>query len=338
MALVSLQSALFMQAAGICPSQADEVIRGWGTHSDTVSLLAKNEQDKITKLADLVVTSFQTVSCVPLGQITIVGHADHDPKGQAFEQKVSEERATSVAAALAQAIIEFAKQRKLQRPPTGSIAFDKKGVGATRPDISNVPHVLNRTLNRRVDVSIRPRGAPVPLADTFERRVARFLALLVTNKVNPDPTGKRTERMRCILGKILRPDILDLFVDGTAANGTVGPHTVGGNLCSFQGKYDPPNISDTDFAKFLGRVSLVLKGPGFAPSQPDSKILVGLSGLVFMINDGIVRVERYITLNSSDFGYVGDKTRGVRLVSIFADHLDDAGSIYSCYKDFRGGE
>jgi hypothetical protein len=57
-----------------------------------------------------------------------------------------------------------------------------------------------------------------------------------------------------------------------------------------------------------------------------------------MINEGIIRVERYITLNSSDFGYVGDKTMGTRLSAIFADHLNDESSIYSCYKDFRGNE
>jgi hypothetical protein len=85
-------------------------------------------------------------------------------------------------------------------------------------------------------------------------------------------------------------------------------------------------------------VSSILKGPGFAPTVSDEQILKGLSQMIFMINEGIVRVERYITLNSSDFGYTGDKTRGTKLSSIFADHLDDENSIYSCYKDFHGGE
>jgi hypothetical protein len=57
-----------------------------------------------------------------------------------------------------------------------------------------------------------------------------------------------------------------------------------------------------------------------------------------MINEGIVRVERYITLNSAGERYTGDRTRGTRLSSIFADHLEDQNSIYSCYRDFHGGE
>src|SRR5262249_8141238 len=222
----------------------------------------------------------------------------------------------------------------------GAIAFipSPTGVGAEVPDPANIPRVTDRTLNRRVEVHVRRRGAPIPPPHTFDTPEERVLKLLAPNKVNPDPSGKRTERAKCILGKIRRQGILDVFVDGTAANETVGPHHVGGNLCSFQGKYDPPPISNVDLAKFLGTISSVLKGPGFAPQVPDDKILSGLSGLIFMINEGIIRVERYITLNSSDFGYVGDKTRGTRLSSIFADHLDDENSIYSCYKDFHGNE
>jgi len=85
-------------------------------------------------------------------------------------------------------------------------------------------------------------------------------------------------------------------------------------------------------------VRSVLKGPGFARTVPDEQILKGLSELIFMINEGIIRVERYITLNSIDFNYTGDQTRGRRLSSIFADHLNDEKSIYSCYRDFHGNE
>jgi hypothetical protein len=323
-----------------CPAEVAEVIHGWGQYADTVERLPQAERDRIGRIADLVVASFTTPGCVPLGQIIVLGHADQDFHGVAFEKKVSNERAQSVAAALSSAIIKAFKARKIGRLTKGAIAFlpSPAGVGATQPDPANVPRVTDRTLNRRVTIQVRQRGAPVPEPDTFDARVERFLKLLATNKVVPDPLGKRTERAKCILGKIRRPGVLDVFVDGTAANQTVGPHKVGGNLCSFEGKYDPPAISNADFAKFLGTVNSALRGPGFGPGVPDNKILAGLSELIFMIDEGIIRVERYITLNSSDFGYVGDKTRGTRLSSIFADHLSDANSIYSCYKDFHGNE
>ena len=336
-----LQTAVFMQATvGICPAQVDEIIRKWGQYRDRVDLLPGPEQDKITQIAELIVTSFITPGCMPLGQIAIIGHADKDFHGAEFEKKVSDERATSVAAALSSAVIAGFKRHGIGHVARGAIAFipSPTGVGATQPDASNILRVTDRTLNRRVEIHVRQRGAPVPPPDTFERRIARFQDLLKTKRVDPDPSGKRTDRARCILSKMLRPGVLDLFVDGTAANATVGTQRVSGNLCSFQGTYDPPPLSEADLAKFLGTVSSVLKGPGFAPSVPDDKILIGLSGLIFMINEGIIRVERYITLNSSDFGYTGDKTRGTRLSSIFADHLNDENSIYSCYKGFHGNE
>jgi Putative amidase domain len=327
-------------AASICSGQVDETIRGWGQYENQIALLPGPEQSKISKIAELIVTSFIKSGCIPLGQITIIGHADNDFHGPNFEKKVSYERATSVAAALGSAIIAGFKKRGIRRIAKGAIAFipTPDGVGATQPDPANIPQVKDRALNRRVEIRIRQRGAPVPPPDTLERRIVRFLDLLKSKKVDPDLSGKRTDRARCILNKMLRPGVLDLFVDGTAANATVGTQRVSGNLCSFQGTYDPPPSSTTDLAKFLGTVSAVLKGPGFAPAVPDGKILSGLSSLIFMINEGIVRVERYITLNSSDFGYTGDKTRGIRLSSIFADHLNDENSIYSCYKDFHGNE
>lgn len=75
----SLRSALFAQINGrVCASSVDETVAGWGTHKDQVSLLPVAEQARIAKLADLVVTSFTMTGCVPLGQITVTGHADHD--------------------------------------------------------------------------------------------------------------------------------------------------------------------------------------------------------------------------------------------------------------------
>ncbi len=341
---MALQQALIRQAAsGGCSVQVDEVIRGWGQYEVFLqsgrARLPQPEQDKIDRLADLVVTSFSAVGCPPLGQIGIVGHADRDFHGQQFEKKISDERATTVAATLATAIRNKWIAREMGPFRQGAIAFipSPHGVGATQPDPLSTK-MNDRTLNRRVEISIRPRGAPVPPADTCEARIVRFLRLLETRRVDPDPTGKRTERARCILRKICRQGTLDLFVNGLASNETIAGRFIGEKLVSWNGKYDPPQISQTDFVKFLGTVSSILKGPGFSPSKSDDQILKGLSQLILMINEGIVRVERYITLNSSDFGYVGDQTRGRRLASIFADHLNDENSIYSCYKDFHGGE
>jgi hypothetical protein len=133
-------SGLFLQASGACPTQVDEVIRGWGQYKEEVALLPPVEKNKISQIADLVVTSFTTPGCVPLGQIIVIGHADKDFHGAAFEIKVSKERATSVAAALGTALVQAFKAHNIGHLARGAIAFDPSptGVGATQPDPAGV--------------------------------------------------------------------------------------------------------------------------------------------------------------------------------------------------------
>ncbi|MBK8553599.1 MAG: hypothetical protein IPL53_22085 [Ignavibacteria bacterium] len=54
--------------------------------------------------------------------------------------------------------------------PKGAIAFIPvpHGVGATIPDTINIPIVVDRVFNRRVEIKIRPFGGIVPLPDTFD--------------------------------------------------------------------------------------------------------------------------------------------------------------------------
>jgi hypothetical protein len=324
------------EVRGNCPGPVTRIVSGWGQYADRVDKLPASEKGKIDELADLIVTSFARQRCAPFRTVTIVGHADKDWHGPKTEMEVSFKRANAVAAALTEAVRVLWVARKMGPPPVGGVNWKTLAKGATR--MIAPPF---RPANRRVEIVLTAGGLPVPPPaprDSFDGRVARFLDLLKMRRVDPDPTGKRTQRVRCILTKIMKPGILDVFVDGTASNQQIGKHFVGENLCSWQGNYDPPQLSEADLLKFLGTVSSILKGRGFAPTVSDEQILKRLSQIMFMINEGIVRVERYITLNNSDFGYTGDKTRGQRLASIFADHLNDENSIYSCFKDFHGGE
>jgi hypothetical protein len=315
------------------PIMRDE-IRGWGRYRIFADSLPLSEREKINRLADVVVTSFSKQGCIPLGQITVVGHADKDQRGPQFELRVSEERATTVSAALAKAIMALWRQRRMGKFARGAVAFSKRGVGATVPDRSNRPVVRDRTQNRRVEVTITPRGTAVPPPDTFEIRIRRLRALLRSRTVDPDPRGKRTPRARCVMEKVQNPTFNAVFVNGTASNERVGRFYVPGFLCDWPGNYDPPPLPFDDMKKFLGDLKAIIRGPGFAPGQSDEQILRLLSQTMFMISDGIVRVQRYITLQSAADTYTGDKT----LNSLFSDHLDDPLSLYSCYKDFTGNE
>jgi hypothetical protein len=146
-----------------CPADIEEVIRGWGQYQDSVDKLPREERDKINRLSELVVGSFATPGCTSLGQISVVGHADSDYHGPAFEQRVSVQRAQSVAASLSSAIAENWQRRGLAGSWTDSIRFEPTpyGVGASEPDPANVPKVANRLLNRRAIIKLRRSSAPV---------------------------------------------------------------------------------------------------------------------------------------------------------------------------------
>ena len=209
-----------------CPEPTTEIIHGWDRYGDNVEKLPMNEQSKIRVLAESVVASF-SVGCRPLGQIVVVGHADHDAHGRAFEKKVSTERAISVATSLAAAIKETWEKREMGAFKPGSIMFNPppQGVGATEPDPVNYPRVKNRALNRRVVVMLVPFGAPARTTWTWRDAARRALSIIESNKSAKLDAGKRN-RIRCVLNRVLATGTIDayaLWEDFVTKDGTTVP-------------------------------------------------------------------------------------------------------------------
>jgi outer membrane protein OmpA-like peptidoglycan-associated protein len=178
--------------SGTCPGPVTRIISGWGQYVDDVTKLPPAERSKIDELADLIVTSFTREGCVPFRRVMIVGHADRDWHGPKFEMDVSFKRANAVAAALTAAVRALWVARHMGPPPPGGVEWKTIGKGAKQ--MIAPPY---RPANRRVEIVLTAEGPPVPpppAPDTFERRIGRFLELLKTRRVDPDPTGKRTER------------------------------------------------------------------------------------------------------------------------------------------------
>jgi hypothetical protein len=81
-------------------------------------------------------------------------------------------------------------------------------------------------------------------------------------------------------------------------------------LCSYPGKYDPPEISAADFEKFFAHALPILKGPGWAPSESDDRILRILGELVLRIDQGINLTDEYAhNVELIAGGYTGDQAR-----------------------------
>jgi hypothetical protein len=196
-----------------CAGSVSEIIYGWGQYKDDVDKLPEPERKKIEKLADVVVSSFAVPECVALGKIAVVGHADRDAKGAAFEQKISDERALSVASALAQSIMKLWKARSMGPFTKGAIAFDPPphGVGATIPDAANFPVTTNRERNRRAAITIEGLGAPTPVPP-----------LPLPPKPSTPPGPPPIPRTCCILAPAASP--LDPADGNLAEPGQLGIH------------------------------------------------------------------------------------------------------------------
>ena len=200
----------------------------------------------------------------------------------------------------------------------------QEGLGETK---SGSNEADNSGYWRAVEVYVYAFKPPVE-KDTLEKRIDRALKLLDDRGLS---LPVRTRRASCILRKMKQPGILDIFVDGGRTNETINNHRVIWWICSWAGNYDPPELSQADLSKFFASVGVILRGPGFAPTQSDDLILRLLESILTRIIHGIVRIERYVTIQNMGERYTGDRTR-VKLKNTIATQLNNQNSIRVVHK------
>jgi hypothetical protein len=100
-------------------------------------------------------------------------------------------------------------------------------------------------------------------------------------------------------------------------------------LCAYPGKYDPPAVNAADFEKFFAHAFPILKGPGWAPTESDERILQILGALVLRIDQGINLTDEYIAHNVELIagGYIGDQARK-KLQQEYVRRMTDPNDIY----------
>lgn len=357
--------ALFAHVLSTVPMSApsaDKIISGFPEYQEH---LTHEQHRELNQIARQIVESQSGPN--PISAVVITGHADRDLRpnnpnrkpGEThaqFEMRISEERAKAGRSLLR------AKIRQLARSLGAGVLlnellFDPRrmkvvAMGASDLLVPNPASEADRRLNRRIEIFLVRTIQPAPPVERdFEKRVLRALELLKTKDFKIDTTGKRKVRAVCLLNKMLRlahgENILELFADGTQRGRMIGKFFVPGFTADWTGNYDgnpraksPVRLPDSEFVKLCGVVSALLKSRDWALSLPDDDILNFLDTVVLeKIYAGLVRVDRYITLQNNGFTglYDGDLAR-IRLHSLFDEHLDDPNSIYSCWKGFTGGE
>lgn len=143
-----------MQLVGLCAGGVEETISGWNQYS---RVLPPGGQTTLDKLADLIVSSFAQRTCPPFRQVRIVGHADKDWHGSAFEGRVSFERAMTVQSALTATVTKLWTSRGMGAPPPGGVEWAARGEGSKQM-VKGAYH----SANRRVVVTLSRTGAPLP--------------------------------------------------------------------------------------------------------------------------------------------------------------------------------
>lgn len=131
-----------------CPPPAGTTLSRYPAHAVTVAALPAPMQQRLSALATRIRASFRP-GCRPFTLVRIVGHADRDRRGAAFERDVSRRRAEEVERTL----------RALVGPPASRIRFLREAAGATRLVVTNPVTEEQRRENRRTEVVV---GLGVP--------------------------------------------------------------------------------------------------------------------------------------------------------------------------------
>jgi flagellar motor protein MotB len=124
-----------------------ETVSGFSRYSHSATLLPSQEQQKIDRVARLIIKRFN------FGQrpihIRLLGHADKDsPRRLPFEKKISSDRALEIQNTLIRAI---------DNPViTTQIIWERRAMGAIRPVVAKTVSEKERWRNRRVEILINP--------------------------------------------------------------------------------------------------------------------------------------------------------------------------------------
>jgi hypothetical protein len=241
------------------------------------------------------------------------GHADRDvQRGPRFEQSISNTRAAEVEKALASAI----RQRSPSILPR--IAFHRRGLGASQRLVANPINEAARLRNRRVRIFLVPGAPPPPPPERIDLQqvIQRSLDLLQRRRIPNDPQGNRTQRLQCVLQKLQRKDVNDLFIDGRFAR-EIGPE--------YKGNYG--RLTPQQFRAFLSSVRVDLIHPAFSRSSSDDTVLDALEDIERRIILGIQKVDQYLEVNSASPDMAREQMR-----DYIRAKQQKENTIYWCYR------
>jgi outer membrane protein OmpA-like peptidoglycan-associated protein len=151
-----------------------QVVSGFSRYVSSVSRLPAPERQKIDRIARFVAHGLRS-GRESIRTIRLVGHADLDtPRRPAFEHQVARARAQAVLDELWQALKRLEQISGGAVPPySARITWSIQSAGATRLAVPNPRTERDRSLNRRVEISLAPyEGRKRPAAALTRARLS----------------------------------------------------------------------------------------------------------------------------------------------------------------------
>jgi outer membrane protein OmpA-like peptidoglycan-associated protein len=140
-----------------------QVVSHFSRYAASVAALPAAERQKIDQIARFIAGGLRSGK-ESIRTVRLTGHADLDtPRRPAFEHQVARARAQDVIAALAWALNRIERTTGRAVPPYSSrIAWEIQSAGATRLVVPNPRTELDRSRNRRVEISLLPNESSLP--------------------------------------------------------------------------------------------------------------------------------------------------------------------------------
>jgi hypothetical protein len=302
---VFLVFLLFVANLGLAAAQTITV-SGYPAHATSIAALTPDQQQRLRSFAvGLVGAALSGVGV----DVTIIGHADFDAQGRAFEVTVSRDRATSAEQAVETFFNQAADAAALPAGSRRLVRISTVGVGTQRPVFARPVSEEQRQDNRRVElVFVTTAPPPQDPRAKFEACV-RVLA----GAAPPGPA----RRMSCVCNKLLQqppPFVKDYVYDFQAA------------LLARAGAGDMSNFTPEQMS------ALYRAFMQFVRPQINS-----LGGSDADLRSGLAAIDDSIGRNLNDFITQASQGAGLfeRTVSVdIVKRMQDPNHIYACYAGY----
>jgi hypothetical protein len=207
---LSLLVAMLAPAAVLAQSAPSITIADYPRHGTAPSPV---QLDQLRRVAMGIAGTLLTGADV---NVSIVGHADFDAQGRAFETEVSRERARGAEASLTALVLQEAARVGLPVARAQSVHYTAVGLGTARPVFPSPSNEDERKGNRRVEILVGVTAPQPPVAEPLFQRCTRVLA----GSAPPGPV----RRMTCACDKFLvqQPRVQDSHYDFRAQSAIPG--------------------------------------------------------------------------------------------------------------------